>query len=165
MPKQTKCPIPSHPKLRGEWAELQFTARAAAQGFRIARPISDCYRWDLIVEHDLGFHRVQVKSTMVKHKNGYVCVCHSSAKFRVYTPDDLDFLAAYVIPEDVWYIIPWQVVTTQNIVVDPSERYGDRYHEYREAWHLLRQPGRFNINACADVAWIEHNEVALTTNP
>ena len=161
-----KPPVPSHPKLRGEWAELQFMARCAGLGFRIAKPISDCYRWDLIVEHDLGFHRVQVKSTTVRQRSGYVCIYHSSADFKVYTPDDVDFLAAYIVPEDVWFIIPASVIHTQNLILDPS---GDnprhKYGPYREAWHLLREPGRFNINACADVAWVDPGTVEQALGP
>ncbi|HVP41788.1 MAG TPA: group I intron-associated PD-(D/E)XK endonuclease [Terriglobales bacterium] len=146
--------IPSHPKLRGEWAELQFMARAAAQGFRIAKPISDCYRWDLIVEHELGFHRVQVKSTTVKENGSYRCVYFSSAKYHDYSPEDFDFLAAYVVPEDVWYIIPSKEIETSSVTLDVAGRHpGNKYAKYKEAWHLLKRPGRFDIQACADVEY------------
>ncbi len=156
MAKERKRSIPGHPKLRGEWAELQFMARAAGMGFRIARPISDCYRWDLIVEHEMGFHRVQVKSTIVEEHGSYRCVYYSSAKYHDYTPEDFDFLAAYVVPEDVWYIIPSKEIETSSIALDPRGRHpGNKYARYREAWELLKGPGRFNIQACADVRWME----------
>ncbi len=150
-PEKAKSKYPSHPKLRGEWAELEFMARAAALGFRIAKPISDCYRWDLIVEHELGFHRVQVKSTMVEENGSYRCVYYSSAKYHDYTPDDFDFLAAYVIPEDAWYIIPSKEIERSSITLDPRGRHpGNKYAKYKEAWGLLKGPGRFDIKACAD---------------
>ena len=157
--------FPSHPKLRGEWAELQFMARAAALGFRIAKPISDCYRWDLIVEHHLGFHRVQVKSTIVRDGDSYRCVYYSSAKYHDYSPDDFDFLAAYIIPEDVWYIIPSSAISTSSITLDPAGHHpSNKYAPYREAWDLLRQPGRFDIKACADVEWIRPPSPSVILN-
>lgn len=155
-PRKSKHPVPRHPKLRGEWAELQFMARAAGLGFRIAKPFGDCCRYDFILEHQGGFHRVQVKSTIVRDHGSYRCVYYSSAAFRRYTPDDFDFLAAYVIPEDVWYIIPSAVIATTSITLDPGHNHpGNKYHPYQEAWHLLRQPGTFDISACADLEWID----------
>jgi hypothetical protein len=62
-------------------------------------------------------------------------------------------VAAYVIPEDVWFIIPekemrgkWSVGLYPNLKKS-------RYEEYREAWNLLRAklPETIEgIEACAD---------------
>jgi hypothetical protein len=41
-----------HPKLRGEWAELRFMARAAEHGLCIAKPWGDMARYDFAVEHN-----------------------------------------------------------------------------------------------------------------
>ena len=50
-----------------------------------------------------------------------------------------DFLAAYVIREDAWYIIPAKVIRgVASASLCTSEREA-RYEEYREAWHLLRK--------------------------
>ena len=144
--------IPDDSKLRGEWAELQFMARVAGLGFRIAKPLGDSYRWDLVVEHEHGFHRVQVKCTSQRLDNGYICGSHSS-KGHIYTAQEIDFLAVYVIPEDIWYILPISALSgTYHAYLNPRPRRGvGKFEKYREAWHLLRQPGRFDIQACADL--------------
>ena len=149
--RKKKHAIPKHPKLRGEWAELLFMARAAERGFQLARSLGDSYRWDVIVEHEYGFHRVQVKCTSDRHQNGgYVCGKRSSYP-HYYSAKEIDFLAVYVIPAETWYIIPYGAIRKNHVFLDPRPgRERARYAPYREAWHLLKQPGRFNINACAD---------------
>ncbi len=147
MSNNKKHAPPKHPKLRGEWAELLFMARAAERGFQLARSLGDSYRWDVIVEHEYGFHRVQVKCTSERLGRGYICRNHSS-KGHVYTAKEIDFLAVYVVPTETWYVIPMKDVTTNHVYLDPGRPHA-KYAPYREAWHLLKQPGRFNINACA----------------
>jgi len=49
---------------------------------------------------EIDFHR---KST------GYLCHLRSGPQ-RPYTLHNIDFFAAYVIPKDVWYLIPARVV-------------------------------------------------------
>jgi hypothetical protein len=56
-----------------------------------------------------------------------------------YKLGDFDFLAAYVIPEDVWYIIPAKLVVKGRmgmIILTPGSA-GHKYEPYMEAWHLL----------------------------
>jgi hypothetical protein len=57
-----------HPKLRGEWAELRFMARAAEQGFQVSKPWGETARYDFVVEAAGRFVRVQVKSTMFRDR-------------------------------------------------------------------------------------------------
>ncbi len=151
MEKKKKPPIPTDSKLRGEWAELQFMARAAGMGFRIAKPLGDSYRWDVVVEHEFGFRRVQIKCTSQRVDNGYLCGTYTS-KGHLYTASEIDFLAVYVIPEDIWYIIPISTLAgAYHAFLNPHPRRGvGKFEKYREAWDLLRQPGRFDIQACAD---------------
>src|SRR5512141_2248183 len=104
--------IPSHPKLRGEWAEVHFLARASEHGLRVAKPYGDCLPYDFIVENNGRMFRVQVKCTSHKSPScgGYSCCIRPSPMPR-YGHNVMDFLAAYVIPEEVWYIIPYAEVT------------------------------------------------------
>jgi len=77
--------------------------------------------------------RVQVKSTRsMKHK-GYAV--RSRGSQGAYPADAYDYLAAYVILEGVWYIIPEEFIrgkTTISIVMAKG-----RYAKYRETWELL----------------------------
>jgi len=59
---------------------------------------------------------------------------------RQYHPSDFDYLAAYIIPKDAWYIIPFALLGPQSSIrVWPGHK-SNRYERYREAWHLLREP-------------------------
>lgn len=163
--RKSKNRLQHQAKPRGEWAELQFMARAAGMGFRIAKPLGDSYRWDVVVEHEFGFHRVQIKCTSRLKDNGYICASHCGDN-RAYTPRDVDFLAIYVIPEDTWYIIPIAAVTGIHVFLHPNPSRGSgKYAQYREAWDLLRQPGRFDIQACADVRWADPDQLVSGFTP
>ncbi len=70
-----------------------------------------------------------------------------------------------MVPEDVWYIIPSGEIEKSSVTLDVSGRHpGNKYAKYKEAWELLRQPGRFNIEACAEEVgsgqWSVGSEVA-----
>jgi len=125
-----------HPKLRGEWAELRFMARAAEHGLLVTKPWGDTARYDFAVEHKGKFVRVQVKSTMFKCDAGYRC--NVVADGEPYESDALDFVAAYVIQEDVWYIIPAAAFKGQTRVRLYPGRKDAKYSRYEEAWNLLR---------------------------
>jgi hypothetical protein len=69
----------------------------------------------------------------------------SCRKHRIvvgYTESDCDFVAAYIIPEETWYVLPvTAVVGHKTLGFRPKGyRLGDPYAYYREAWHLLREP-------------------------
>ncbi len=97
-------------KERGEWAELRFMARVSELGFRLSKPWGDSARYDFALEVDNRFLRVQVKSTISRCGGGYVCTLNPSGGQR-YTASQVDFFAVYVIPEDVWYVLPTEVAT------------------------------------------------------
>jgi len=50
-----------------------------------------------------------------------------------------DFLVAYVIPEDVWYIVPAKKLAGRGNLTLCSNSGEVNFEEYREAWHLLRE--------------------------
>ena len=126
-------------KLRGEWAELQFMARATGMGFGISKPWGESRRYDVGVEHGGRYMRVQVKSTIYKVGNAYVCNTRPDNDHRPYTVRDIDFMAAYVIPVDVWYILPVRVAlrVKGNIWLSPHKK-GHKYEAFLEAWALLQ---------------------------
>jgi PD-(D/E)XK endonuclease len=132
-------------KERGEWVELQFMARALRKGFRVSKPWGDSSPYDVGVEHREQFLRVQVKSTSYRLANGYLCGFkpNQTNKSR-YTTRKVDFFAALIVPEDVWYVIPaFIVLKTKSsdlmlCPVQPMRRDCYKYEGYREAWNLLR---------------------------
>jgi hypothetical protein len=131
-------------KERGEWVELQFMARALRKRFRVSKPWGDSSAYDVGVEHGRRFLRVQVKSTSYRLANGYLCGFRPNQRRKRYARRKVDFFAAYIVPEDVWYILPASVVLKTKssdlmlCPVQPMRRNCYRYEAYREAWKLLR---------------------------
>jgi hypothetical protein len=56
-----------------------------------------------------------------------------------YEGDPFEYLAAYVFQEDMWYIIPGEMVVGQGSIALYPRLKGAKYGPYKEAWHLLRQ--------------------------
>jgi len=133
-------------KQRGEWVELQFMAKAAQRRFAISKPWGDTQAYDVGIEHGSNFLRVQVKSTTVRSGAGYRCqFMPNYRKKRDYSLREIDLFAAYVIPEDAWYLIPAVLLLGKRRrsmaalcpVVPPAKKASYRYECYREAWTLL----------------------------
>jgi hypothetical protein len=61
-------------KQRGEWVELLFMTRAAERGFNVSKPWGDSARYDVSLEHNGRFLRVQVKSTELWTGASYRCL-------------------------------------------------------------------------------------------
>jgi hypothetical protein len=127
-------------KLRGEWVELVFMAQAAEQGFAVSKPWGESSRYDVGLEYAGRFSRVQVKSTVYQVGKSYVCNTRPDNDRRPYTLGQIDFMAAYVIPEDVWYIVPARVALALkgNIWLSPHRK-GHKYERYVEAWELPKE--------------------------
>ncbi|HEX4808546.1 MAG TPA: group I intron-associated PD-(D/E)XK endonuclease [Bryobacteraceae bacterium] len=89
--------------------------------------------------------RVQVKCSTQIARGMYHLNAHRRTGGRAvpYLPGEIDFLAAYIIPEDTWYIIPFQAFlgSTGLLFRRRADRKPGRYDAYREAWHLLRPQG------------------------
>lgn len=111
-------------------------ARAAEQGLQVTKPWGETARYDFGVEDGGRFVRVQVKSTMFKDRGGYSCSVRGSC--GVYQEDVFDLVAVYVIPEDLWYIIPAEKIRGQGSVAIYPKLKRSKYDCYKEAWHLLR---------------------------
>ena len=54
-----------------------------------------------------------------------------------YEGDSFDFVAAYLIPKDLWYIIPEEMIRGQGSIAVYPRLKKSKYGRYREAWHLL----------------------------
>jgi hypothetical protein len=65
-----------------------------------------------------------------------------------------DFLAAYLVYEDVWYIVPEEDVLGKKSISLATNCFEARYEQYREAWHLLEDKPdsgeAIDIQACVE---------------
>jgi hypothetical protein len=133
------------PKKRGEWVELQFLSRATAQGMTVSRPWGESAPYDAVVENNSELYRVQVKSSTFRQCGAYKCITVLREKGGVIVPyrkDQIDFFAFYLIPEDLWYIIPVSELSGRRAVgLNPYDRKSP-YFRYLEAWNLLRDGRR-----------------------
>lgn len=126
-------------KQRGELAEAAFLCKAKSLGFSVAKPWGDSDPFDFILQSGCRSWRVQVKSAYVKNVGGYSTSLFGGTRRRAYTCDDIDFLIAYVAPEDVRYVVPLEVFRrVKAIRFYPGG--ASRYEKYREAWCLLACP-------------------------
>src|SRR5437660_9636616 len=58
-----------------------------------------------------------------------------------YTADEIDFLAAYIFPEDTWYVFPVVVVENRTaLCITPSSKRSP-FEQYRETWKLMGSSG------------------------
>ncbi len=139
-------------KKRGEWAELVFAVRAMELGLHLGRPWGESSGYDFTVDQGERIVRVQVKSTIFKEgAEGYSCTLKDSK--GPYKKGSFEFVAAYVIPEDVWFILPEKIIRGMWSVGLYPKLETAKYRDYQEAWHLLRgeRPGTVDrIQACAE---------------
>jgi hypothetical protein len=142
-----------HPKLRGEWAELRFMTRAAEHGLCVTKPWGETAHFDFAVEYEGRFVRVQVKSTMFKDRGGYSCTARGCR--GPYEGHPFEFLAAYLIPEDIRYIIPAEKFHLQGSISLYPELPRSKYGPYKEAWDLLKGEVAGDMRACLEVDWRE----------
>jgi hypothetical protein len=120
------------PKRRGEWVELRFMAAAAENDMNVTRPWGDSAQYDFIVEHQGRFLRIQVKSTQFFDRGCYPCAVKGS--HWPYAENVFDFLAVYILPEDLWYIIPAHAFRGQASVAPAAS--GGRLKICQMSWRV-----------------------------
>jgi PD-(D/E)XK endonuclease len=156
-PRKPRKPAPrKNTKVTGERSEAAFLHKAATLEFGVAKPWGDSRRYDFILDNGACLHRVQVKCTECVRMRAYETrATYTTGKGRaVYTKKDIDFIAAHVVPLDIWYIIPVEICTPAPMLRFYPHRKAKkmRLESYREAWHLLQSPEdtKIEIQASAD---------------
>src|ERR1700722_2700328 len=132
----------SLPKPNAGFAELAFALKATELGFSVSKLFGDSESFDFILGERGRLIRIQVKSAFTSADSwGYAINLVHNQSTAPYSPDEVDFIVAYVAPFDVWYIIPIaQVHGSNSIRIYPrgNRRGGPACLEkYREAWHQL----------------------------
>jgi len=130
-------------KRTGELAEAAFLHKAVGLGFRVTKPWGDSERYDFVLDSGRRLWRVQIKCTASIRAGGYhiqpIHFVYGKNKV-VYTAEDIDVLAAHIVPLDVWYVVPVQALAQgRSLRLYPNggcER--ARFEKYREAWDFFR---------------------------
>jgi hypothetical protein len=126
------------PKALGEAAEAAFLAKVTSLGFGVSKTWGDSERYDFILDSGKNLWRVQVKSSRHYDGSRYIVKLKGRA---AYTAEEIDFIVAYIVPEDLCYVIPISVAARRGqMYVSPHGTRHFRHEKYREAWCQMACP-------------------------
>jgi hypothetical protein len=149
-------------KALGELGELAFSYKAASLGFGVSKPLGDNEPFDFILNTGHRLWRVQVKSTYHMRRTYSFRTTRADVgrKCRRYSADDVDVLAAWVMPLNIWYMIPVQAFATRTAVaVYPHrETATGQFEAFREAWCLLTCSEQRTPNSRVQIEHCQMNE-------
>jgi hypothetical protein len=60
---------------------------------------------------------------------------------RPYSADEIDFLVAYIFPEDTWYVFPVAIIENRTVLCIRPGSKRSWLEPYREAWKLRGPAG------------------------
>lgn len=106
---------------KGDIAEISIQADLVKAGYQVLVPLRHSARYDLVVEKDGVFSRVQCKWAAVKggaitaslrsiHHNA------SGRKTSKYTVDEIDFVAMYSVELNASFLVPFGEVAGQALI-------------------------------------------------
>jgi PD-(D/E)XK endonuclease len=130
-------------KRRGELGEAAFLHKASTLGFGVAKPWGDSDRYDVVVDTAGRLFKVQVKSAhcvSASPGGGYNIRAHGHRR-KSYTAREIDFLVAYIVPEDIWYVFPPRAFKKmKSLRLFPHRKQKiSKFERYREAWRLFQE--------------------------
>jgi hypothetical protein len=122
---------------QGDLAETSFIVEAYKRGWQISIPFSNSSSYDLILDSGEFLYKIQIKScgylrkrVTINDKHYRVNISNLNGKY--------DFLAVYIIPEELWYIIPVDIIDSKYLSLYPHvENSRSKYNHYKEAWDLI----------------------------
>jgi hypothetical protein len=91
-----------------------FVVRAE-NGLPVSKLFGEPGSLDCAVGTPGKFAAVQVKCTMAEMQNGKRRVCSVKSNDKVYRAGAFDFLAAYVVTENSWYIVLAKSATSPSL--------------------------------------------------
>lgn len=135
-------------KLKGDIAEQAVILYALKQGWGVLRPIGDRLPYDLVLDINGKFIRIQVKSAWFDESRQNYVVDNRRTKTnrRVmlrekYQKDDFNFAVIYIEETNVFYVIPIEVFISYSseihLVESEKRQRKPKSAEYREARNLL----------------------------
>jgi len=97
---------------KGDATEAIVIAELKKRGYTVLKPFGDNQRYDIVVEEDNEFERIQIKTARTKEDGRKVlfntCGNHSNTNgttLKPYTKDDIDSFIAYITEkEDLIYV-------------------------------------------------------------
>ncbi len=98
--------MPAATKTKGDLGQVKVMGDLLTKGYKVALPLGEDWRYDLIVDKNNHLLRIQCKYT--EAKNGVIkvrCETHDGRNYYKYKQDDLDYLAVYdKVTNNCYYI-------------------------------------------------------------
>lgn len=126
-------------KSLGEYAEARFVVQCLEHGIIPCDPFGDNQKYDKICEAGGQMYRIQIKSTSKATKSGkFSVLAASGSKNRtIYTPEEIDILAVYIVPYDLFYLVPVGDLTSVKVYLRPTDPERDTMDKYKDNWNVL----------------------------
>jgi hypothetical protein len=118
----------------GAIAESRFVTECLERDFEPHLPTTPM-PWDFIVTCPAGTLKVQIKSTNRKTStNTYAVNCSSQNNFMC---DTLDVVGCYVMPEDIWWMIPRKEIKGLGVKLNILPESKSKHKKYQENWSIF----------------------------
>lgn len=88
--------MPAPTKTKGDIGQVKVMGDLLVKGYKVALPLGEDWRYDLIVDKDHKLLRIQCK--YVEARNGFIkvrCETHDGRNYYKYRREDLDYIAVY----------------------------------------------------------------------
>lgn len=98
--------MPAATKTKGDLGQVKVMGDLLSKGYKVAIPLGEDWRYDLIVDRNNKLLRIQCK--YVESTNGVIkvrCETHDGHSYYKYKQEDLDYLAVYDKISDRCYYI------------------------------------------------------------
>jgi hypothetical protein len=98
--------MPAATKTKGDIGQVKVMGDLLTKGYKVALPLGEDWRYDLIVDRDNTLLRIQCK--YVESTNGVIkvrCETHDGRSYYRYKQEDLDYIAVYDKITDKCYYI------------------------------------------------------------
>lgn len=110
--------------LKGDLSKAYVIAKLLKAGYKVLEPVSENSRYDLVVDLDGKFVKIQVKTIYYKNDmQVYEMVCYSTTrrnKMHIktkYTPDEVDFIIGFNPDNDEVYAFPIEDIAGRNQIL------------------------------------------------
>jgi len=126
---------------QGSYAELTFATLCLKHNIEIASPVVDVHGYDFIINVNEQWLKIQVKSTSkpdirYPNKPSYKIHVRKGATSMAYKENDFHFCAVYIIPLDLFYIIPICELNKTTIRINPDSN-KCKFYKYKDNFKLL----------------------------
>lgn len=136
---------------KGNISKHYVIAKLIEHEFTVLDTISEDSKYDLAIDIDGKFKRIQVKTIYFhKKKNCYVLQCYSSQnntcvenKKHKYTANEIDYIIGYNPDTQKIYVFPIEIINGRHEIYmrehyKKKQKYSLDFHEYENMFSLIR---------------------------